>query len=376
MVADRGANAHARGGRPPAGLEAARSSSPATCSCRSPATTSRSLRSDASTRRSLAVEAASWPLVEAFGVERFFEETASCDVVLANEREAQVLTGDRRRRCRARARGAVPLRRGQAGRRGATLSPRGDSSRPPARPSEEVDPTGAGDAFDGVLLAALARGRHPRRRSRPRCQAGALVAASRADLAGGGRRVTLLPLRRGRAGGRRRTRRRRLGDERDRSGSAVPAQPRVHRADGTAIRDAGAVPAWIGVLDGAVRVGLDDAELERFADRGAATKVARRDVPVAVAARRLGATTVSATIWAAHRPGIAVVATGGIGGVHPGPRPDVSADLLELARTPVCWSCSGPKSIVDPAAHRGEARGARRGPRRVRRRPAPVLPRP
>ena len=118
----------------------------------------------------------------------------------------------------------------------------------------------------------------------------------------------------------------------------------------TAIRDAQAIPGWIGVVDGAVRVGLERSELERFAEPGAAIKVARRDVPVAVASGSLGATTVSATIWAAHLAGIGVVATGGIGGVHPGPRPDVSADLLELARTPIVLIASGPKSIVDPAA--------------------------
>lgn len=119
---------------------------------------------------------------------------------------------------------------------------------------------------------------------------------------------------------------------------------------GGAIRSVGAVPAWTGVVDGAVRVGLEDEELRHFAESGEATKVARRDVPIAVATGALGATTVSATIWAAHRAGIGIGATGGIGGVHPGPRPDVSADLLELAHTPVLLVCSGPKSIVDPAA--------------------------
>jgi pseudouridylate synthase len=118
----------------------------------------------------------------------------------------------------------------------------------------------------------------------------------------------------------------------------------------TAIREAGAVPAWVGVLDGIVRVGLDRRELARFTEPGAATKVARRDLSAAVATGALGATTVSATVWAAHRGGIAVVATGGIGGVHPGAHPDVSADLAELARTPVLVVCSGPKSIVDPPA--------------------------
>ena len=118
----------------------------------------------------------------------------------------------------------------------------------------------------------------------------------------------------------------------------------------TAIRGAGATPGWIGVVDGAVRVGLERAELERFAEPDAAVKVTRRDVPATVVSGSLGATTVSATIWAAHRAGIGVAATGGIGGVHPGPRPDVSADLLELARTPIALIASGPKSIVDPAA--------------------------
>ncbi len=89
-----------------------------------------------------------------------------------------------------------------------------------------------------------------------------------------------------------------------------------------AIRTAGAVPAWIGAVDGEVVVGLVAAELARLADpAGGATKVTRRDLPVAVAARALGATTVGATIWAAARAGVEVGATGGIGGVHPGDRP-------------------------------------------------------
>lgn len=116
------------------------------------------------------------------------------------------------------------------------------------------------------------------------------------------------------------------------------------------IRQAGAVPAWIGVVDGRVVVGLDDGALQRFLEPGAVSKVARRDLPAAVATGALGATTVSATIWAAASAGVAVAATGGIGGVHPGEGPDVSADLLELARTPGLLVCSGPKSIVDPVA--------------------------
>ena len=123
----------------------------------------------------------------------------------------------------------------------------------------------------------------------------------------------------------------------------------VHRMS-DAIRASGAVPAWIGIVDGAVVVGLSDAHLQRFATSGTATKVARRDLPVAVATGALGATTVSATVWAAARAGISVGATGGIGGVHPGRDPDISADLLELARTPGLLVCSGPKSIIDPVA--------------------------
>ncbi len=120
---------------------------------------------------------------------------------------------------------------------------------------------------------------------------------------------------------------------------------------GAAIRASGAVPAWVGVVDGALIVGLGAAQLERFAaPTGGAAKVARRDIPLAVAGGDLGATTVSATIWAAARVGVTVSATGGIGGVHPGAVPDVSADLLELARTPGLLVCSGPKSIIDPAA--------------------------
>ncbi len=133
-------------------------------------------------------------------------------------------------------------------------------------------------------------------------------------------------------------------------GLPAPENEECVRLMSAAVRSAGAVPAWIGVLDGSVRVGLSPGELARFLVPGAATKVARRDLPVAAATEALGATTVSATVWAAAAAGIRIAATGGIGGVHPGPVPDVSADLLELARTPVVLVCSGPKSVIDPAA--------------------------
>jgi pseudouridine-5'-phosphate glycosidase len=116
-----------------------------------------------------------------------------------------------------------------------------------------------------------------------------------------------------------------------------------------AVRASGAVPAWVGVVDGLVRVGLSPPELEPFAEPGRASKVARRDLPFALAHGGLGATTVSTTIWAAAATGVPIGATGGIGGVHPGTG-DVSADLVELSRTKILLVCSGPKSIVDPVA--------------------------
>ncbi len=133
-------------------------------------------------------------------------------------------------------------------------------------------------------------------------------------------------------------------------GLPSPRNEECLRRMDASIRDGGAVPAWIGAVDGRLVVGLDAVALERFCVPGGATKVARRDLPVATATRALGATTVSATVWAAAAAGIRVGATGGIGGVHPGADADVSADLLELARTPGMLVCSGPKSIIDPLA--------------------------
>jgi pseudouridine-5'-phosphate glycosidase len=132
----------------------------------------------------------------------------------------------------------------------------------------------------------------------------------------------------------------------------------VERMSG-AVRGVGAVPAWVGVVDGDVVVGLSDEDLATFTEPGRAEKVARRDVPAACASGGLGATTVSATIWAAARAAIHVGATGGIGGVHRGNPADVSADLVELARTPGLLVCSGPKSIVDvgPTVERLEELG-------------------
>jgi pseudouridine-5'-phosphate glycosidase len=116
-----------------------------------------------------------------------------------------------------------------------------------------------------------------------------------------------------------------------------------------AIRSRAAEPAWVLVKNGIVQVGASEADLNPLATEGVAVKVARRDLPMVIAGGGLGATTVSATVWAAGRVGIEVSVTGGIGGVHLGSG-DVSADLLELARTPGTVVCSGPKSIVDPVA--------------------------
>lgn len=115
------------------------------------------------------------------------------------------------------------------------------------------------------------------------------------------------------------------------------------------IREAGAVPATVGLLDGAIRVGLDDDALARFATDPGALKVSRRDVGPVLVTKGLGATTVAGTMLCAALAGIRVMATGGIGGVHRGGETslDISADLAELARTDVAVVCSGAKSILD-----------------------------
>lgn len=115
-----------------------------------------------------------------------------------------------------------------------------------------------------------------------------------------------------------------------------------------AIRDAGAVPAVTAVIDGEIRAGLEDGELERIL--GPAEKTAERDLPIAVARRLVvGATTVSASLAIAAAANIAVFATGGIGGVHRGAETtgDVSADLGAVARHPVATVCAGAKSFLD-----------------------------
>ena len=132
-------------------------------------------------------------------------------------------------------------------------------------------------------------------------------------------------------------------------GQGLPAPHNLRAARGceAAIREEGAVPATIAVLDGRVRVGLTDAELERIA--AGAIKVSSRDLGPALASGAVGATTVAATMRAASMCGIRCFATGGIGGVHRGHPEDQSADLVELGRTPVAVFCAGAKIILDLA---------------------------
>ena len=115
------------------------------------------------------------------------------------------------------------------------------------------------------------------------------------------------------------------------------------------VRAAGAVPATIGLVDGRIVVGLDGGQIERFARDREAVKVSRRNLAATLASRRLGATTVAGTMLCAQHAGIRVFATGGSGGVHRSAATtmDLSADLTELARTPVCVVCAGAKSILD-----------------------------
>ena len=121
------------------------------------------------------------------------------------------------------------------------------------------------------------------------------------------------------------------------------------RAAEEAVRAAGAVPATIATHDGCIRIGLSDAELEDLAAARDIPKVSRQNLAGVLAGSGWGGTTVSATMIAARRAGIAVFATGGIGGVHRGGESslDISADLGELGRTPVTVVCAGPKSILD-----------------------------
>jgi pseudouridine-5'-phosphate glycosidase len=118
------------------------------------------------------------------------------------------------------------------------------------------------------------------------------------------------------------------------------------------VRAGGAVPATIAMLSGKVRVGLENSDLELLAYNDEVRKLSVRDLAIATARGLNGATTVASTMSIARRAGIKVFATGGIGGVHRGRLPDVSADLPELARTPMIVVCSGAKIVLDLPATR------------------------
>jgi pseudouridine-5'-phosphate glycosidase len=132
-------------------------------------------------------------------------------------------------------------------------------------------------------------------------------------------------------------------------GLPYPANVEVARGMEEAVRAEGAVPATIAVLDGAIVVGLDGAQIERLATEQGVLKASRRDLAPALARHATAATTVAGTLACAALAGIRVFATGGIGGVHRGAGQsfDISADLAELARSPVLTVCAGAKAILD-----------------------------
>lgn len=115
------------------------------------------------------------------------------------------------------------------------------------------------------------------------------------------------------------------------------------------IRENGAIPATIGIIDGVAVVGMTAEQIEEFGKRQGIAKVSRRDLPIIYAKRMWGATTVAATMILAKQAGIEIFVTGGIGGVHRGAETtmDISADLQELAKTNVTVICAGPKAILD-----------------------------
>lgn len=130
-------------------------------------------------------------------------------------------------------------------------------------------------------------------------------------------------------------------------GLPFPRNAEVGRALEAAVRDAGATPATIAVLDGRVHIGLDARELERLAEANNSVKVSRRDIAAAILTKKSGGTTVAATMFVAARAGIKVFATGGIGGVHRESHSDVSADLPTLGDTALIVVCAGAKAILD-----------------------------
>lgn len=134
-------------------------------------------------------------------------------------------------------------------------------------------------------------------------------------------------------------------------GMPYPDNVKAAREVQQIIRDHGAVPATIAIMDGKIKIGLSDEELERFGDSKGVVKASRRDIGYLIAAKKPGATTVAASMFFADLARIRVFTTGAIGGVHRGVEEtmDISADLEEFAKTSVAVVCSGAKSILDLA---------------------------
>ena len=132
-------------------------------------------------------------------------------------------------------------------------------------------------------------------------------------------------------------------------GMPYPQNVQTAREVEQIIRDNGAVPATIAIIDGKIKVGLSDEELEMFGKSSGVAKVSRRDIAYLIATKQLGATTVAATMICAELADIHIFVTGGIGGAHRGAETtmDISADLEELGQTNVAVICAGAKSILD-----------------------------
>ncbi|WP_424939991.1 pseudouridine-5'-phosphate glycosidase [Aliiroseovarius sp. S253] len=132
-------------------------------------------------------------------------------------------------------------------------------------------------------------------------------------------------------------------------GMPFPQNVETARAVEAVIRENGAVPATIAVLEGKLHIGLNDAQLDALGQADGVAKLSRADMAACIATGGTGATTVAATMIAAHLAGISVFATGGIGGVHRGAETsfDISADLRELSKTPVTVVAAGAKAILD-----------------------------
>ncbi|MED1471060.1 pseudouridine-5'-phosphate glycosidase [Bacillus salipaludis] len=132
-------------------------------------------------------------------------------------------------------------------------------------------------------------------------------------------------------------------------GMPYPQNVQTAREVEQIVRDNGAVPATIAIVDGKIKIGLSDEELEMFGKSSEVAKASRRDLAYLIATKKLGATTVAATMICAEAAGINIFVTGGIGGVHRGAETtmDISADLEELGQTNVAVICAGAKSILD-----------------------------